>query len=306
MHRLAHTYSIVALEKKTGRLGVAVQSHCFGVGPIVPWVESGVGAVATQAMAEVSYGPLGLKLLRAGKTAQQSMAALLAADDEREVRQVAMVDAAGNVAVHTGEKCIAEAGHRTGDGYSVQANLMLNDRVPDAMVEAFEGTHGDLLERLVSTLEAAEDVGGDIRGRQSTAVVIAPGHDEAEFGYGRNAVELRIDDHKQPLVALRRLVSIHRGYRWIDKANVAIEEGDLNRAEELYAKMRGLAVGSREPMFWYAVTLVNEGHAERALPVFREVFAHDNVWLEVVERLVPAGLFSDDKKLLKKVRAVAR
>ena len=218
LHRLAHTYSIVALEKETGRLGVAVQSHYFGVGPIVPWVEKGVGAVATQSLVEITYGPLGLDLMRAGKTAQEALTALVAADGERETRQVGMVDIKGNVAVHTGERCIPEAGHRMGDGYTVQANLMLNDEVPDAMAEAFENAEGDLPERLMVALEAAEEAGGDIRGRQSAALVVAPGPDEPALGYGFNVVDLRIEDHKRPLLALRRVLTIHRGYRWGDEA----------------------------------------------------------------------------------------
>lgn len=305
LHRLAHTYSIVALEKETGRLGVAVQSHYFGVGPIVPWVEKGVGAVATQSMAEITYGSLGLELMRAGKTAPHALKALLAADDERETRQVGMVDMAGNVAVHTGNKCIAEAGHLAGEGYSVQANLMLNDRVPTAMSLAFEEATGDLPERLMVTLEAAEQAGGDVRGRQSAALVIAPGPDEPKLGYGFNVVDLRIEDHEQPLLALRRLLTIHRGYRWGDEATELLEAGDLESATQLYDKLRGLAVGNREPMFWYAVSLASEGHVERALPIFAEVFTHDAIWLEVLDRLVPGGYFPDDKALLARVKAVA-
>lgn len=303
LHRLAHTYSICAFEEETGRLGMAVQSHYFNVGPIVPWVERGVGVVATQADADVSYGPLGLELMRAGKSAEQALKALLAPDDEREVRQVAMVDASGNVAVHTGKKCIPEAGHHVGEGYSTQANLMLNDTVPDAMAKAYEGSGGDLIERLMVALEAAEDAGGDIRGRQSAAIVVARGPDEPRLGYADTVVDLRIEDHKRPLLALRRLVAINRGYRWIDEATEALAAGEMEKAEEAYEKMRGLAVGTREPMFWYAVSLVNEGHVDEALPVFGEVFAHDKVWADVLERLVPGGYFPADKELMKKVKA---
>jgi uncharacterized Ntn-hydrolase superfamily protein len=306
LHRLAHTYSIVAFEEETGRFGVAVQSHYFGVGPIVPWVETGVGAVATQADADVSYGPMGLALMRGGKTAEQSLAALLAADESRETRQVAMVDASDSVSVHTGKKCIAEAGHRTGDGYSVQANLMLNDKVPDAMAEAYESAEGDLPERLMAALEAAEEAGGDIRGRQSSALLVARGPDEPQIGYASTIVDLRVDDDPSPLVALRRLLTVHRGYRWIDEATEALAAGDMDKAKEGFDKTWGLAVGDREPLFWYAVTLVNEGHVELALPIFEEIFTRGPIWLDVLDRLVPGGYFPDDPDLLKRVKAVAK
>ena len=167
--RPVHTYSIVARDPATGELGVAVQSHWFSVGPLVPWAEAGVGAVATQSFVEVSYGPLGLELMRAGRSAAQALGSLLATDDNAAVRQVAMIDAAGRVAAHTGDKCIDAAGHRTGDNFSVQANLMRNDTVWGAMAAAFESTPGPLAERMLAALAAAEAEGGDIRGRQSAA-----------------------------------------------------------------------------------------------------------------------------------------
>ena len=164
---LIHTFSIVARVLQTGQLGVAVQSHWFSVGSVVSWAEAGVGVIATQAMSEISYGPLGLDLMRAGKTSAQALAALLAADEGRQLRQVAMVDAGGRVAVHTGARCIADAGHIAGEGFSVQANMMLNPTVWPAMAEAYRGSNGDLAERMLSTLQAAQAAGGDIRGRQS-------------------------------------------------------------------------------------------------------------------------------------------
>jgi uncharacterized Ntn-hydrolase superfamily protein len=268
-------------------------------------VQQGVGAVATQADADVSYGPLGLDLMRAGKTAQEALTALLAVDDDRDIRQVAMVDAAGGVAVHTGSKCIPAASHQTGDGFSVQANLVASDKVPDAMAKAYEQTKGDLLECLMTALEAGEEAGGDIRGRQSAAILIARGPDEARPDHAHVLADLRVDDEKQPLLAMRRLVTVYRGQRWEEEATEAVLSGNMDSAEELYEKLRGLAVGSREPMFWYAITLVNEGHVDRALPIFGEVFAHDKVWIDVLDRLVKVGRFPDDAKLLKQVKAMA-
>jgi uncharacterized Ntn-hydrolase superfamily protein len=308
MHQIrkpVHTYSIVAREKATGQLGVACQSHYFSVGSVVPWVQQGVGAVATQADIDVSYGPLGLDLMRAGKTAEEALKALLAVDDDRDIRQVAMVDAAGEVAVHTGSKCIPAASHRTGDGFSVQANLVVGDEVPDAMAKTFEQTKGDLLERLMTALEAGEEAGGDVRGRQSAAILIAPGPDESPPGHAHMLADLRVDDEKQPLLAMRRLVTVYRGQRWEEEATEAVLSGNMDAAGELYEKFRGLAVGSREPMFWYAITLVNEGHVNRALPIFGEVFVHDKIWIDVLDRLVKVGRFPDDAKLLKQVKAMA-
>jgi uncharacterized Ntn-hydrolase superfamily protein len=178
---LAHTYSIVARDPETGQLGVAVQSHWFSVGAIVPWAEAGVGAVATQSFVEPSYGPLGLALMRAGKSAPEALKSLLASDAQADVRQVAMIDAQGRVASHTGVYCIAAAGHRIGANYSAQANLMLKETVWDAMAKAFESAKGDLADRLLSALEAAQGEGGDIRGKQSAAIVVVTGKDAARL-----------------------------------------------------------------------------------------------------------------------------
>ena len=170
--RPVHTYSIVARDPVTGDLGVAVQSHWFSVGSVVTWAQAGVGAIATQSFVEVSYGPLGLELMKAGKTAPEALKALLAVDESADVRQVAMVDRHGNVAVHTGKKCIAAAGHHEGSQFTTQANLMEKDTVWGAMATAYETAEGDLAERLMSALEAAQEEGGDIRGKQSAAILI--------------------------------------------------------------------------------------------------------------------------------------
>ena len=197
----AHTYSIVAYDAAANQMGVAVQSHYFSVGPIVPWAEPGVGVVATQSVVEVSYGPLGLELMRAGKTAGQALAGLLAADEMSQMRQVAMVDALGTVAVHTGEMCIPEAGHVSGEGFSCQANLMLSDTVPDAMARAFEAAEGDLAHRMLAAMYAAETEGGDIRGKQSAALVVVAirpsGNHWEDYIYN-----IRVDDAPEPLPEL--------------------------------------------------------------------------------------------------------
>ncbi len=208
---LVHTFSIVARDAESGRIGVAVQSHWFSVGPIVPWAEPGVGAVATQSLVEVSYGPRGLALMRQGLSAPEALEQLLAEDPDREVRQVAMIDARGRVAVHTGKLCIAEAGHITGDQFSAQANLMLNDKVWGAMAEAYGSATGDLTGRLLAALDAAQAVGGDIRGQQSAAILVVDGV-KSDSAWAHKVVDLRVEDHPLPLTELRRLVKLNHAY----------------------------------------------------------------------------------------------
>ena len=221
------TYSIVARDPETGELGVAVQSHYFTVGPIVPWLQAGVGAVATQSFVEPAYGLRGLARMAGGAAAPDALAALVADDDARDVRQVAMVDTAGRVGAHTGAKCIVDAGHRVGDGFSVQANMMRRPTVPDAMFEAYTSTAAPLAERLVAALVAAEGEGGDIRGRQSAAIRIvraASGDDP----WNDVVLDLRVDDHPDPVVELARLLDLHTLYfGQADPADLLALEGEL-------------------------------------------------------------------------------
>ncbi|HEY8368644.1 MAG TPA: DUF1028 domain-containing protein [Thermodesulfobacteriota bacterium] len=301
--RPVHTYSIVARDPETGQLGVAVQSHWFSVGPIVPWAEAGVGAVATQSFADPAYGPLALELLRAGKTAQQALAALLAADPHPEVRQVAIIDAAGNVAVHTGERSIEAAGHRTGPNYSVQANLMLKPTVPDAMARAFENAKGDLAERLLAALEAAQAEGGDIRGVQSAAIVVVSGKPTGRPWEDR-IFDLRVEDHPEPLKELRRLVHLARAYQHMNAGDAAVAEGDIERALREYATAESMVpdeATNGEMVFWHAVMLANLGRVDEALPLFRRAFAQDPNWIELVRRLPKAGQFPDDPALIERI-----
>lgn len=283
------TYSIVARDAKTGELGVAVQSHWFQVGSVVPWAEAGVGAVATQSFAEISYGPKGLDLMRAGKSPREALDALLAADAQRDVRQVAMVDAQGRVAAWTGPSCIAAAGQLQGEGYSVQANLMDRAEVWPAMAAAFETAQGDLAERLVAALEAAEAQGGDIRGRQSAALLVVGPKVVAE-PYRERRVDLRVDDHPQPLAELRRLLELHRAYESMNAGDEALALGKTDEATRHYTDAARRAPHIEELPFWQAVTLWSAGQKDAARPIFREVFAKNPAWRRVLPRLVPAGL----------------
>jgi uncharacterized Ntn-hydrolase superfamily protein len=298
--RPVHTYSIVARDAETGELGVAVQSHWFSVGSVVPWAEAGVGAVATQSFVDPSYGKLGLDLMRAGKSAPDALRALLAGDEARDVRQVAMIDAQGRVMAHTGAKNIAEAGHATGKDYSVQANLMLSDKVWPAMARAFEATKGDLAERMMAALEAAQQAGGDIRGKQSAALIVVTGKPTGRAWTDR-VFDLRIDDHPDPLKELRRLLTLHRAYNHMNAGDLAVEHKDNERALKEYSAAARLAPDNAEMVFWHAVALVNMGRVDESLPLFRRVFAMDKNWVTLTPRLVKSGLLPDDPKLINRI-----
>jgi len=292
LERPTHTYSIVARDPATGQLGVAVQSHWFSVGSMVSWAEAGVGAVATQSFVDPAYGPRGLELMRGGLSPAQALAALTSVDEGRDVRQVAFVDAAGRVAAHTGSRCIEAAGHHLGEGYSVQANMMLSDRVVPAMAAAYEATTGDLAERPLQALEAAETAGGDIRGRQSAAMVIVKGVSSGR-PWADRVLELRVEDHPDPLAELRRLVTVHHAYERMNAGDLAVEKGDLGLAKAEYAAAAALLPGSLEVQYWAAVTLATVGELDAALPVFRKVFAADPNWVELTRRLTAPGIIPD-------------
>ena len=302
--RPVHTYSIVARDTLTGELGVAVQSHWFSVGSLVTWAEAGVGAVATQSFVDPAYGLLGLDLIRAGKTAPQALNALLASDPGKDLRQVAMIDVHGNVAAHTGMKCIKGAGHRVGKNYSVQANLMLNDRIWGAMANAFEKSTGNLAERMLSALDAAQSVGGDIRGRQSAAIVIVKGTSTGRPWEDR-VMELRVEDHPEPLQELRRLVTVHRAYDHMNKGDLAVELNDVEGALREYGAAEAMFPDNLEMKFWHAVALVNVGRVEESLPLFKHIFARDKNWAELLPRLPASGSLSADTATVRKILSVA-
>jgi uncharacterized Ntn-hydrolase superfamily protein len=307
--RFGHTYSIVAFDPAARQWGVAVQTHWYGVGTAVPWAEGGVGAVATQSLTDPSYGPLGLQLMRAGKSAAEALRALLAADARAEVRQVAMVDAAGQVAVHTGGKCIGMAGHRTGIHYAVQANLMLRSTVWDAMARTYEEAQGDLAGRMLQALEAAEAEGGDVRGRQSAALVVVGG-EATDPPWKSRLAELRVDDHPQPLAELRRLYDVSRLYDRLDKATDMLDarpvtDDALDAARRLFDQVRAdlpQIPGNAEPMVWYAVGLANAGRLDEALPWFAEAHRIQPAWREVIPRLAAAELLNVDDEALRRIR----
>lgn len=300
------TYSIVARDPETGEMGVAVQSHWFSVGPIVPWAEAGVGAVATQSLVDPAYGPLGLELMRTGRTAPEALRSLLAGDEGRAVRQVAMIDAAGRVATHTGDRCIAAAGHVTDEEhqFSVQANLMLGEEVWPAMAKAYREATGDLADRMLAALEAAQSVGGDIRGKQSAAIIIVAAQSSGKPWVDRT-FDLRIEDHPHPVQELKRLVQLQRAYLHMNAGDAAMEDADFEAASREYAEAETLAPDIVEIPFWHAVTLASSGEVEKSLPIFKRVFAREPIWAELVPRLVDAELLPDDPELIEKILAQA-
>jgi len=300
---LAHTYSIVARDPATGEMGVAVESHYFSVGPIVAWAEAGVGVVATQSLADPAYGKLGLDLMRAGRSAPEALAGLVASDPANAVRQVAMVDVESRAAAHTGALAIAEAGHITGDGFSVQANMMQRATVWPAMAEAYQSTTGELVERLLAVLDAAEAEGGDIRGRQSAAILVVSGTNT-----GRPWIDtiynVRVDDSREPLVEIRRLVSVARAYIHMRRAQGAVERGDfamLNREFETASRLIG---DNPEVRFWHAIGLFAVGKTEQGIAMLREVAAVDRNWITLALRL-PAVILPPNQAVTEQIRKLA-
>src|ERR1700676_5484439 len=289
--QLAHTYSIVARDPDTGQLGVAVQSHYFAVF-LVAWAEAGVGAVATQAFGDPSYGQLGLDLMRAQKSAPDALAGLLAADPMREVRQVAMVDALGRVAAHTGSTTIPEAGHIVRDGFFRPANMMLKNSVWPAMAEAYASAKGELVDRLLAALDAAEAEGGDIRGRQSAAILIVEPKSTGRPGI-HTISQLRVDDAAEPLVEIRRLVAVRRAYSHMRLANEAAQRNDLETTEREFTAAEQLIGDNPEMRYWHAMSLLSLGKIDDGLAILREVGRRDRNWIELTLRLPDFRLRAD-------------
>lgn len=303
--RPVHTFSIVARDPVTGELGVAVQSHWFSVGSIVAWAEAGVGAVATQSFVDPSYGPLGLSLMRTGRSGPDALKALLAGDDARDVRQVAMIDSQGRVDAWTGKSDIQAAGHHVGKDYSVQANLMLNDKVWPAMAAAFENTKGDLAERMLAALDAAQAVGGDIRGKESAALIVVTGKPTG-LAWKDRTFDLRVDDSADPLKELRRLVTLQRAYNHMNAGDLAVEKKDNEGALREYGAAEKLVPDSAEMIYWHAVALVNMGRIDESLPLFKRVFAMDKNWIALTPRLPKSGLLPDDPRIIERIIAAGK
>jgi uncharacterized Ntn-hydrolase superfamily protein len=299
----AHTFSIVARDANTGEMAVAVQSHWFGVGTLVPWGEAGVGVVATQSFVNKSYGLKGLALMKAGKTAPEALKELLAKDDGREVRQVAMIDVNGNVDTYTGKNCIDYASHIVGKNYAVQSNMMLNNKVCPAMVKAYEESEGKpLAERVLAALQAAQAVGGDIRGKQSAAILVVAGKSNGQ-PWNDKLIDLRVDDNVKPLVELDRLLKLYRAYEHMDKGDLATEKNDMKLAMEEYATAMKQFPQNLEMQYWTAITLANNKKVKEAAVMLQKIYKQDANWRELTKRLPKVNLLTvsetDLKNLIK-------
>ena len=301
---LAHTYSIVARDPATGEMAVAVQSHWFSVGTAVSWAEAGVGAVATQSFVNKSFGIRGLDLLRRGLNAQQALDILLSDDEGREVRQVAIIDANGNVATHTGKLCIQYASQIKGKQFSVQANMMLTDKVCEAMAGVFEKSKDKpLAVRMLLALDAAQAAGGDIRGMQSAALLVVPGKTENK-PWDERTVDLRVDDSKEPLKELRRLYNVHLAYQHMNNGDLAIEKNDMAAAMKEYNAAMKMFPGNLEMQYWTAITLANNKEVDKALPIFKKVFLENKNWKELTKRLPAVNLLTVSENDWKRIMSL--
>lgn len=301
---LVSTYSIVARDPETGEMGVAVQSHWFSVGSIVSWGEAGVGVVATQSFVNPAFGPDGLNLLKSGMSASEVVDLLISKDEGRDVRQLAILDVNGNVKSYTGKNCIPGAGNIVGLNYSVQANLMLNDKVPGAMSKAFEESKGPLAERLMTALFAAQEVGGDIRGKQSAAILVVKGKSTGKVWEDR-LIDLRVEDSPYPLAELNRLLKVHRAYDHMNAGDLAVEHGEMELAMKEYAAAEAMFPENEEMIYWHAVTLATNGNLEASLPLFKDVFTRNENWKILTPRLIPIGLLNVNEAELKKILSSA-
>lgn len=290
----AHTYSIVARDTVTGEMALGVQSHWFSVGTVVSWGESGVGVVATQSFTNKSFGIRGLAYLKKGFTAQQALDSLLATDDGREVRQVGIVDAKGNVASHTGNKCIDHAGHIKGSNYSVQSNMMLTANVPAAMSKAFEASAGKpLAERVLAAMQAAEKAGGDIRGKQSASIIVV-GAKPTNEPWNDKLIDIRVDDGEAPLKDLERLLKLYRAYEHMNNGDLAVEKNDMQLAMKEYMAAEKMFPANLEMKYWHAITLANNKNVKDAAAMLKTIYLKDKNWRELTKRLPKVGLLNVD------------
>lgn len=296
----AHTFSIVARDTATGEMAIGVQSHWFSVGTSVSWGKSGVGVVATQSFVNPAFGPEGLKLMESGISAKEALDQLITADNGRDFRQVALLDKNGSVSSYTGAKCVVSAHHIIGDNFAVQANMMLNDKVVPAMEKAFlDNKDLPLAERIVKVLMAAQEAGGDIRGRQSAALLVV-GPEPVEEWKDKK-VNLRVDDHPDPLIELSRLLYIQRAYDHMNNGDLAIEHNNMELALKEYALAEEMQPVNLEMKYWKAVTMANNGMLEKALPIFKYVFTKDDNWRKMTSRLPASGLLTVSQKNLQRI-----
>lgn len=298
---LAHTYSIVARDANTGEMAVAVQSHWFSVGTGVSWGEAGVGVVATQSFTNKSFGIRGLELLKQGKSPDEALSILLSDDEGRDFRQVAILDNQGRVATHTGQSCIDYAGHTNGENFSVQANMMLNDKVVPAMEKAWkEHDQMPLAERMVAVLQAAQNAGGDVRGKQSAALlIVAP--EATNEPWNDRLLDLRVDDSDNPIKEIDRLLKVFRAYEHMNQGDLYVEKNEMKEAMEQYNAAMKMFPENLEMQYWTAITLANDNQIERAVEMLQIIYETDGNWRELTRRLPKVGLLNVSKENLKRL-----
>ena len=300
----AHTFSIVARDTASGEMAVGVQSHWFNVGASVPWAEAGVGAIATQSFIDKSYGYKGLALLKQGFSAQQVLDSLTKADPGHDVRQVAIIDHNGSVAAFTGKGCIQYASHITGNNFSVQCNMMLGDQVCQSMAKAFMHSAGKpLAERILDALDAAQAAGGDIRGKQSAALVVVPGQSSGK-PWNDRIIDVRVDDNPAPLTELKRLYKVQVAYLHMNNGDLATEKNDMAKAMQEYGAAMKMFPDNLEMQYWAAITLANNKQVDKALPILKKVFAKDKNWKELTKRLPSVNLLTVNKTDLDRILAL--
>ena len=293
------TYSIVARDPETGDMGVAVQSRWFSVGSVVSWAEPGVGAVATQSIADPSYGPKGLDLMREGVGAPDALSRLLDEDERSAIRQVAMVDAGARVDAHSGTASVPAFGHVVGEGFSCQANMMERDTVWGAMARAYEGSEGDLATRLMAALRAAEGERGDMRGRQSAAILVVGG-DRSDQPWERK-MDLRVEDHADPVGELERLVTVKRAYDLMERGEIMAVAGDAETAAQAYCEAVSLVPADDQPAFWCSLVLLGAGDEEGARTMMARACEVEPRWRAFLERVIVAGLFVGDPEAVEAI-----
>jgi len=302
---LAATYSIVAVDQQTGEMGIGVQSHFFAVGSAVPWLIPGVGAIATQSLVNRQYGPDGLDLLKKGRQPKEVIDQLTGEDEGRDYRQIAVLSADGRVAAYTGAKCIREADHIVGEGFSVQANMMARNGVCEAMAAAFQSktqagsvqARPSLARRLLDALKAAESLGGDIRGKQSAAIFTADTTSKGRVA-DEYRVNLRVDDHLEPLEELERLLNLHDGYERLEEGDTKLGHGDFEGAMNDYRRALKTAPENREMRYWKAVALLQANYREEAFHLLEELIREHPGWLDLLHRLEEAELALFPEELL--------
>jgi uncharacterized Ntn-hydrolase superfamily protein len=298
----AHTFSIVARDPETGEIGAAVQSHWFNVGAVVIWGEAGVGVIATQSFVNVSFGLRGLVLLKSGLTPQLVVDSLLNSDEGKDYRQLAVLDTKGNSAAFTGKKCVEAAGHLNGENYSVQANLMANNKIWPSMEKAFKESKGPLAERLIAVLEAAQREGGDIRGKQSAAILVFKGVSSGK-PWDDKLIDLRIDDNPEPIPELKRLLKVERAYDHMNNGDLAVEKGDMQKAMFEYSTAEKMFPDNEEMKFWHAVTLINKGGKDEGYKLLKEVFRMNKNYRILIPRIIKAGLLNvEEREVSEKTR----